>query len=54
MNSTSSRTNAIMDFKCYKKNGNMIHINSFKFVDMAGSERIEKSGLDSGPTCAGG
>ena len=54
MNSTSSRTNAIMDFKCYKKIGEMLHINSFKFVDMAGSERVEKSGLDSGPSWKGG
>ena len=50
MNATSSRTNAIMDFKCYKKYDDKVHINSFKFVDMAGAERIEKSGVSGATT----
>ena len=54
MNSTSSRTNVIIDYKTYRKVGEKLQITSFKFVDMAGSERIEKSGLDSGPTWKNG
>ena len=54
MNSTSSRTNAIMNFKVYRRNDENLHINSFKFVDMAGSERVDKAGLDSGPSWKNG
>lgn len=50
MNSTSSRTNAMLDFKWYKKkDADTLNIQTFRFIDMAGSERIEKAGADSGP-----
>jgi len=40
MNATSSRSNAIMELKCYTKNSdNSVSINFFKLVDAAGSER---------------
>jgi hypothetical protein len=54
MNSTSSRTCAILEFKWYKKEGDNVSIRAFRFIDLAGSERVEKSGLDSGPKMAGG
>ena len=48
-NKTSSRTNACIDFKVYRLTGDDFRENKFRFVDMAGSERIEKTGRDSGP-----
>lgn len=44
MNDNSSRTHCIAELKLYTKVGeDKVHINFFKFVDMAGSERTEKS-----------
>jgi len=43
MNSTSSRSNAIMELKCYTKNGNNYTVNYFKILDLAGSERVKKA-----------
>ena len=54
MNATSSRTNAVLEFKWYRKQGDKFAIQRFRFIDMAGSERVEKSGLDSGPTWKNG
>lgn len=54
MNSTSSRTNALIDFRWYRKIDDKVRIQKFTFLDMAGSERVNKSGLDSGPTWGGG
>ena len=39
MNDTSSRSNAIMELRCYTKAGNNVKINYFKLLDLAGSER---------------
>ena len=30
----------------YQQCGEMVHVNMFKFMDMAGSERAAKSGVD--------
>lgn len=54
MNSTSSRTNAQIELKWYRKKGDKMCIQRFIFIDMAGSERVEKAGLDSGPTWKNG
>ena len=54
MNSTSSRTNAHIELKWYRKKGDKMCIQRFIFIDMAGSERVEKAGLDSGPTWKNG
>ena len=43
-NQTSSRTNACIDFKVYKLEGDDMRECKFRFVDMAGSERINKTG----------
>jgi len=50
MNSTSSRTNALIEFKWYRKSDDKFTIQTFRFLDMAGSERVNKAGLDSGPS----
>jgi len=39
MNSTSSRSNAVMELKVYTVNGASVTINYFKLLDLAGSER---------------
>ena len=44
MNSTSSRSNAIMELKYYVKSGSNVTITFFKILDLAGSERVEKAG----------
>ena len=41
MNIHSSLSHCIVELKLYKKSDYYVHINSIKFVDMAGSERIE-------------
>ena len=43
MNSTSSRSNAIMELKCYTKSGANVTVNYFKVLDLAGSERQKKA-----------
>ena len=42
MNDMSSRSHAIMEIKMYSKNGNNLHVNCMKIIDLAGSERIAK------------
>ena len=40
MNIHSSRSHCIIEIKLYKKSKSFVHINSLRFVDMAGSETI--------------
>ena len=54
MNSTSSRTNAIIEMKLMTKRGDNVHLAVLRFIDLAGSERVDKAGLDSGPTYKAG
>lgn len=53
-NSNSSRTNALIEFKWYRKTDDKFTVQSFKFFDMAGSERTNKSGPDSDPSFRNG
>lgn len=46
MNTTSSRSHFMIQFKMYQQCGDKVHVNMFKFMDMAGSERLSKTGLD--------
>lgn len=46
MNHTSSRSHLLIELKMYEKHGDKVQINSFKCMDMAGSERLSKTGLD--------
>lgn len=46
MNQTSSRSHFMIELKMYEKLGDKLHVNSFKCMDMAGSERVIKSGVD--------
>ena len=46
MNTTSSRSHFMIQFKMYQQCGEMVHVNMFKFMDMAGSERLSKTGAD--------
>lgn len=46
MNAVSSRSHFMIQIKMYTKVGDQIHVNYLKFMDMAGSERVMKSGLD--------
>lgn len=46
MNATSSRSHFMIQIKMYTKVGDMCHVNYLKFMDMAGSERVLKTGLD--------
>jgi hypothetical protein len=43
MNAVSSRTHCVVDLKLYRKKGNKVYLNSFKFLDLAGSERYGKN-----------
>ena len=54
MNSTSSRSNAIIEMKLMTKRGDNFHLAVLRFIDLAGSERVNKAGLDSGPTWKAG
>ena len=45
MNSTSSRSFAIIEFRVYIKEGDNLKLNWFRFVDMPGSERAGKAGV---------
>ena len=47
-NSNSSRTNALIEFKWYRKTDDKFSVQSFRFLDMAGSERTSKDELNSG------
>lgn len=54
-NSNSSRTNALIEFKWYRKvDDKQFKIQSFRFLDQAGSERTKKAGPDSGPSFKNG
>jgi len=44
MNATSSRSHAAMLIKLYKKEGEKCRVNFFQFIDLAGSERMGKTG----------
>ena len=47
MNSVSSRSHFMIQIKMYKKVGEgLCQVNMLKFMDMAGSERVMKAGLD--------
>ena len=48
MNSSSSRSSAIMELKLYTKDesDDTVTINSFKMLDLAGSERQEKTSAE--------
>ena len=45
MNATSSRSHAMMRIKHYKKVGDTTRESFFQFIDLAGSERVGKTGL---------
>ena len=52
-NSNLSRTNALIEFKWYRNvDGKQFKIQSFRFLDQAGSERINKA--DSGSSFKNG
>ena len=42
MNDASSRSHAIVELKMYRKEGANFHLNTFRFLDLAGSERFGK------------
>jgi len=42
MNDSSSRSHAIVELRMYKKEGEYVHINVLRFIDLAGSERYGK------------
>jgi hypothetical protein len=44
MNAASSRSHAMMRIKLYKKDGDKTKISFFQFIDLAGSERLGKTG----------
>lgn len=46
MNAVSSRSHFMIQIKMYSKVGNQCRVNYLKFMDMAGSERVLKAGLD--------
>lgn len=47
MNAASSRTHCLMWIKLYTKlDDNQVHVNSMKFIDLAGSERVGKTGAE--------
>ena len=46
MNAVSSRSHFMIQIKMYSKIGDQCRINYLKFMDMAGSERVMKAGLD--------
>jgi hypothetical protein len=46
LNSTSSRSNAIMELKKYTKKGDALHVTVMKILDLAGSERANKVKAD--------
>lgn len=52
MNDTSSRSHAYIDLKMYRIDGDNLHTNFIKFMDLAGSERLEKAGTDKEATAA--
>jgi len=46
LNSTSSRSNAIMELKKYTVSGDALHVTTMKILDLAGSERANKAQAD--------
>lgn len=50
MNETSSRSHFVIQLRMYQRNGDLVHINCLKFLDMAGSERPGKSGVGGAAT----
>ena len=46
MNDTSSRSHAFIELKMYRIDGDNLHTNFIKFMDLAGSERLDKAGID--------
>ena len=43
MNSTSSRSHAVVEIKIFIKDGDNVRINMMKFLDLCGSERFGKT-----------
>lgn len=46
MNAVSSRSHFMIQLKMYTKVGEKVQVNYLKFMDMAGSERLDKAGVD--------
>ena len=46
MNETSSRSHFLCRLKLYRKEGDKFTSNHIQFLDMAGSEKLSKSGVD--------
>ena len=46
INDTSSRSHAFIELKMYRVQGDNLHVNFIKFMDLSGSERLEKAGTD--------
>jgi len=42
MNDTSSRSHAVIELKMYRKADDNFYVNTFRFLDLAGSERFGK------------
>ena len=50
MNAASSRSHFLIKLKMYRKTGTKIHVNQWQFLDMAGSERPDKTGTTGAET----
>lgn len=48
MNLTSSRSHLLIEIRMYEKIGDKVRISCFKAMDMAGSERLSKTGAKPG------